>query len=353
MNVVSYGGGRCRNFWTHVLNGIVSVDADGEHLHVIVRDGTVLKRIESSKDEKTTLKFGHGLMTENPSKKRMSKEYYEKGTLRAIRRGCLWKREKGVPFCGSEGTTECYSTSNGAFGKEVFKYSNGTLGYIAARWRKKLEIRWPNGKRWIVINGQVRLERTPFAERLKLYDDDLGLPYCMRSNDWSVQVYDTDGTTLVTQGKVESRQKVGKWLEKGRATHYISGVKVSRELYEEDPAKWNPHEVLKVPNAQLRCSLLKKMGFNLLLDKIKPRILDHSDDGGQLLEIDSGIREGSVFGVDKMMRLVKVVCPSTQQVYLLRVPPNISKFEQARQWTFGLQREGIEQGAHFELVKET
>jgi hypothetical protein len=95
------------------------------------------------------------------------------------------------------------------------------------------------------------------------------------------------------------------------------------------------------------------MGYNALLEKIKPRILDHSKDGGQLLEINSGIEEGTVFGVDRMMRLIKVICPSTQQVYLLRVPPNINKLEQARQWTFGLQRQGIEQGASFKLIKET
>jgi hypothetical protein len=353
MNVVSYGGGYCRNFWAHILDGIVTVDADGEYLHVRVRNGIVTERIETSENERTILKFGHGFKKEDLDKKRMTKEYYQKGTLRAIRRGRLWKWEKGVPFCGSEGATKCYSSSNGAFGKEVFKYSNGTLGYIAARWRKKLEIRRPNGKLWMIIKGQIRLDRTPIAERLTPDDDDLGLPLCMRGNDWDVQVYDTDGTTLVTQGKVENRQKVGKWLEKGKAIHYMSGVKVSRELYEEDPKKWNPHEVLRVPNAQLRCSLLKKMGYNSLLEKIKPRILDNSDDGGQLLEIDSGIREGTVFGMDKMMRLVKVICPSTNQMYLLRVPPNISKFEQARQWTLGLQREGLEQGAHFNLIKET
>jgi hypothetical protein len=353
MHVFSTNGGYSRNFGTFVSNGVVTIDADREHLRVRVRDGIVVERIETSKNERTTLRFGQGFKLEIPGKKRVSEEYYQKDSIRAIRRGCLWKREKGVPFCGSEGILECYSTSGGAFGKEVFKYKNGKPGYITSRWRKKLEISRPNGKRWMVIKGIVRLDRTPFAERLTPNADDLNLAYCMRSNNWDVLVYDTDGTTLVTQGKVENRQKVGKWLEKGKTTHYMAGVKVSRELYEEDPKKWNAQEVLRVPNAQLRCSLLKKMGYNALLEKVKPRILDHSDDGGQLLEIDSGIREGTVFGMDKMMRLVKVICPSTSQVYLLRVPPNISKFEQARQWTLGLQREGLEQGARFNLIRET
>lgn len=353
MHLYSTNGGYSRNFGTFVSNGVVTIDADREHLRVRVRDGIVVERINTSKNERTTLRFGQGFKLEIPGKKRISEEYYRKDSIRAIRRGCLWKKEKGLQFCGSEGTLECYSTSGGAFGKEVFKYKNGKLGYIASRWRKTLEIMRPNGKRWMIINGIVRLDRTPLAERLTPSDDDLNLSYCMRSDNWDVQVYDADGKTLITQGKVENRQQVGKWLEKGKPAYYMSGVKVSRVLYEEDPKKWDAHEVLRVPNVQLRCSLLKKLGFNALLEKVKPRILDHSKDGGQLLEINSGIEEGTVFGVDRMMRLIKVVCPSTQQVYLLRVPPNVKKFEQARQWTFGLQRQGIEQGTRFNLIKET
>jgi len=94
------------------------------------------------------------------------------------------------------------------------------------------------------------------------------------------------------------------------------------------------------------------MGYDRLLEKVEHEIIDKSGDGGQLLEINTGFGD-SVAQLDKIMRLVKVVCPSTQQVYVLRVPPDIASYEQARQWTFGLQEESIGEGAYLDLVKET
>jgi hypothetical protein len=134
--------------------------------------------------------------------------------------------------------------------------------------------------------------------------------------------------------------------------YYLSGVQVSRSLYEEDPANWDGHEVLKIPNAQLRCSLLSRMGFNRLLEKVQCRVIDTCDDGGQLLEVDTQAAE-NFHAVDRIMRMVKVVCPSTGQVYVLRVPPAITGYQQARQWTFGLRQASLAEGACLELVKET
>jgi len=89
-----------------------------------------------------------------------------------------------------------------------------------------------------------------------------------------VTVYDPSGSEVITQGRVQSRQKQGKWLENGKETCYLSGVKVSRQLYEDYPNTWNPREVLRVPNAQLRCSLLNKMGYDRLLDKVEHKVID-------------------------------------------------------------------------------
>lgn len=130
-------------------------------------------------------------------------------------------------------------------------------------------------------------------------------------------------------------------------------MKVSWELYEDGPDKWDVHEVLSVPNAQLRCSLLNRMGYDKLLEKVNCKVIDSCDDGGQLLEIDAGLAGDSIRGLDKTMRLVKVICPSTKQTYVLRVPPQIQSYQQARQWKFGLRQGSIKEGACLKLVKET
>ena len=41
---------------------------------------------------------------------------------------------------------------------------------------------------------------------------------------------------------MENRQKVGRWLEAGKHKYYLSGVSVSRKLYEDDPEKWEAEE---------------------------------------------------------------------------------------------------------------
>lgn len=352
MYLVSRYAGWGRNFWQNVDNGTVNVYARGEHLHVRVENGLVVEYTTRRNDEYTSLRYGQGLTTRKQSKT-VKEEYFEPGTLQAIRRGSLWKRETGIKLCGTEGRVECYSTSSGAYGKEVFTYGNGNQGYVAARWRKKLVVKRPNGKPWMIIEGQVSVNRHSIAEQFKSDASALGLWRFMRGQNWSVTVYDADGATAITQGHVENRQKQGKWLEQGKVSYYISGVKVSRELHEEDPDKWNAREVLGIPNSQLRCSLLNRMGYDKLLEKVKCKIIEEYGDEGQLLEINTGVAEGSARGLDKIMRLVKVVCPSTRQVYVLRVPPTVESFEQGRQWTFGLQETSIREGVHLNLVKET
>jgi hypothetical protein len=111
--------------------------------------------------------------------------------------------------------------------------------------------------------------------------------------------------------------------------------------------------VLRVPNAQLRCSLLSRLGYEKLLAKVQSKVIDTAYDGGQLIEIAAKAGSKADMGLDDTMRLIKVICPSTGQTYILRIPPDIDNFEQARQWTFGLRQTSLRDGAHLQLVNET
>lgn len=352
MYLLSRYAGRGRGLWACVDDGTITIDDRKQHMRLKVSSGLVVEQTTQTKDECTTMRYGRHLKTRKGNKI-VKEEYFEPGTLRAIRRRSLWKKETGVPLCGSEGKLECYSTSGGAYSKEVFKYANGNIGYLATRWRKKLEIRYPSGKPWIIVKGTVALNWESIARRLDKDNEDLHLEYLMRGRDWEVTVYDPSGSKVVTHGRVQNRQRQDKWLENGKEMYYLSGVKVSQRLYEGDPNTWQPREVLSVPNTQLRCSLLNRMGYDRLLEKMRHRVIDQADDGGQLLEIDTAISDHSPSGLDKTMRLLKVVCPSTSQVYVLRVPPQTKTYDNARQWTFGLREASIREGASLELVKET
>jgi len=46
---------------------------------------------------------------------------------------------------------------------------------------------------------------------------------------------------------------------------------------------------------------------------------------------------------DEQIAIVVLKCPSTGQLYYLRVPPRLKKVEHARQWLCGVDIEGIEE----------
>ncbi len=351
MFLMSSCAGWGRNFWTDVYDGTVDIRSSGRRLHLVVKDGMVVESRERKGSECSTVKYGRELTVSRKGKV-VKHVHYEAGSYRAIKKGCLWKRVADMPFCKSKGTLECYSTSSGAYGREIFTYNNGVQAYVASRWRKKLVLRRPNGSLWAVASGRIDLHNWSIAEHLKPDASDLGLSSVMREPNWDLAIYDATGNRIVTQGHVEGYQRQGKWLERGKTVYYVSGVRLSRELYEDDPEKWDGYEVLKIPNAQLRCSLLSRMGYDRLLKKVSCRVIESLEDGGQLVEVDTEA-PGGFGGLDNVMRMIKVVCPSTKAQYVLRVPPDIESFEQARQWTFGLRQASITSGARFDLAVET
>ena len=77
---------------------------------------------------------------------------------------------------------------------------------------------------------------------------------------------------------MQHRQRQGIWLENGKTVYYLSGVPVSRAIYEDDPDRWSGYDILKVANAQLRCSLLARMGYDKLLEKVHPTVLETAPD---------------------------------------------------------------------------
>jgi hypothetical protein len=157
----------------------------------------------------------------------------------------------------------------------------------------------------------------------------------------------------VTQGAYVNRRREGRWLEDGRVSYYLSGVKVSRMVCEEDPDQWDAWEVLRIPNAQLRSSFLNKMGYKRLLEKVAHEVVDTDSDGSQLLSITLTSERYPPAGTDRTMHLLRVICPSTAASYVLRVPPDVQSCQQARHWTLGLDLDSVKDGAYFDLLQET
>ncbi|MDO8303990.1 MAG: hypothetical protein Q7T18_12200 [Sedimentisphaerales bacterium] len=237
MYIVSRYGGYGRSIWTTIQHGTVDVKDRRNRVKVKVRAGIAVEETTLTRNKRTILRYGQDL-TVKEGDRIVYQEFYNPSTLRGMKRGGLWKRQKGFSLCNAKGTLECFSTSAGACGKEVFTYENGTVAYVAARWRKKLIVYRPNGKLWLVVKGKTHVSRYPIAEQLEKKNSDFDIWRFMDGRNWDLTVYDHDGKTVITQGHFENRQKDGKWLENSKVHYYIAGVKVSRSIYQDDPAKW-------------------------------------------------------------------------------------------------------------------
>lgn len=99
------------------------------------------------------------------------------------------------------------------------------------------------------------------------------------------------------------------------------------------------HDVIQCRNAQIRSHLLKKFGYEKLIEELGAIIL-HEEGTSQLIHIDLG-------KYIEAIRLVKVQDSTTDEFYLLRVPPDMKTCNQAIAWTFGLEED------EYDPVQET
>jgi hypothetical protein len=76
--------------------------------------------------------------------------------------------------------------------------------------------------------------------------------------------------------------------------------------------------------------LIERFGYEKFLEQVGGVIRDRDRDAGgerQLICI--------AFDDDEPLMLLKVICPSTQHIHVLRVPPHIQSCHQAAAWIAG------------------
>ena len=96
--------------------------------------------------------------------------------------------------------------------------------------------------------------------------------------------------------------------------------------------------IVNCKNQAIKRVLIDRFGFKKLINELHGTVINQYKKS-KLIKIDIKENENLV--------VVKVVCPSTNDTYLLRVPPSMKNFQQAIAWTFGLNKED------YNPVKET
>ena len=56
---------------------------------------------------------------------------------------------------------------------------------------------------------------------------------------------------------------------------------------------------------------------------------------------------------DDVLKVLKMKCPSTQNLYFLRVPPVCNEVIEALNWSYGIDVTQIKSGDGVEIIKET
>jgi len=356
MQLLTIKGGWSCNRRFEIDNGSVRIWKDGGQQEIIltVNNGQITEvedigRPVSRPGEETVTRWEKKQI--DRSKPGVLKTVSRYKSYRKLPAEGVFHEVQGFKIGKHKGTLRQMSR-NGRFVLEEFIYSNGRQAYIWTPYRKKFRLYRPNGSLWLEVTARVR---TPWKRTEGLLEKIRDTLFNITSYghtwsnqpDYEIRLYDARGRQS-SYGKVINRQRVGVW-QQGKAKHYfIMGVAVSKEVFYAGPDDLDPREILKTDNAQLRAALMKKIGPERLINKLPFTACDIDGDN-RLLKVDINkifaLDDGSTIpvGFDEQLAIAVLKCPSTGQLYYLRVPPRLDKVEHARQWLCGIDIESVEE----------
>ena len=107
------------------------------------------------------------------------------------------------------------------------------------------------------------------------------------------------------------------------------GVQVSDQIAFESQS-FTGQDILNLENVELRRVLIERLGYETFLQQVGGLVRDREQDAGgerQLVYVP--------FEDDEPLMVLKVTCPSTGHIHLLRVPPHMRSCHQAAAWIAG------------------
>ena len=193
------------------------------------------------------------------------------------------------------------------------------LSYISKSARKKLQNHLPIAAEFCLTHGFIFLLGDIYAERI--------------TGRW--RVHRTDGPAVI----------VG-----DRELYFWRSWQVSKETVMEEPTA---ERILAEQNQTHREVLLQRMGVENFVREAELKPVDTFRDT-LLLKADTaatggGWRNGYWTEIPIQLAFLKVLCPSTQKIYFLRVDPEVGTAKQALESTLPVYRRDWER----DLVAET
>jgi hypothetical protein len=110
----------------------------------------------------------------------------------------------------------------------------------------------------------------------------------------------------------------------GYSIYGYHGVKLTEKYGKLHPQQWQPKWLLEENNAELRRVLIQGIGYSRIIEELQAVELDTWQEY-TLFKIHSDIDVEPIY-------LLKMTCPSTQRIHVLRVPPDIQSAKEAIFW---------------------
>jgi len=116
--------------------------------------------------------------------------------------------------------------------------------------------------------------------------------------------------------------------EKPVSLHLDDGTRIPPQYYAQPVTA---RQILQEPNAEVRRALIERYGQDRFFLDAGAEVLDHDrKHGAELISINLPDDP------ERRMVALKLRCPSTSAVYIVRVPPHYLKAREALAWSYGL-----------------
>jgi internalin A len=106
--------------------------------------------------------------------------------------------------------------------------------------------------------------------------------------------------------------------------YYYHGVKIPEQYGKLHFSEWQPQWLLEEDNAEVRRVLIQVIGYDRICEELQAQVLDSWQEY-TLLCIAADVDVEPI-------HLLKMTCPSTGRIHILRVPPEITSAREAIRW---------------------
>ena len=138
---------------------------------------------------------------------------------------------------------------------------------------------------------------------------------------------------LDAQGRLHGEGEAAIAFGDGSCIYAYQRVKLPPEYGKLHPHQWKAEWVLREQNAEVRRALIHGIGYGRLCQELGARTLDTWREY-TLLQIDlpTRLRVNGQEVKEESVLWLKMTCPSTQHIHVLRVPPRMRSAHAAVKW---------------------